>query len=50
MKAELSAALAGMIPDSVLDVAVRLPKELLRNQAARVKGDKALIDEVVSSS
>lgn len=33
-----------------MSVAVRLSKELLRKHAARVKGDKALIDATVSSA
>lgn len=42
--------LAGMLPESALSVGVRLSKELLRKHAARIKGDKALIDAAVSSA
>lgn len=48
--AEFPTVLIGMLPDSVLNVGVRLSKELLRNRAARIKGDKALIDAAVSSA
>lgn len=39
-----------MLPESALSVGVRLSKELLRRHAARIKGDKALIDSVVASA
>lgn len=39
-----------MLPASALNVAVRLSKELLRRHAARIKGDKALIDAQISSA
>ena len=48
--AEFPTVLTGMLPDSALSVGVRLSKELLRKHAARVKGDKALIDAAVSSA
>lgn len=48
--ADFPAVLAGMLPESALSVGVRLSKELLRKHAARVKGDKALIDAAVSSA
>lgn len=48
--ADFPTVLAGMLPDSALSVGVRLSKELLRKHAARVKGDKALIDATVSSA
>ena len=48
--ADFPTVLAGMLPDSALSVGVRLSKELLRKHAARIKGDKALIDSAVSSA
>lgn len=48
--ADFPTVLADMLPDSALNVGVRLSKELLRKHAARVKGDKALIDAAVSSA
>ncbi len=48
--ADFPTVLAGMLPESALRVGVRLSKELLRKHAARVKGDKALIDAAVSSA
>lgn len=39
-----------MLPGSALSVRVRLSKDLLRKHAARVKGDKALIDAAVASA
>lgn len=48
--ADFPTVLAGMLPESALSVGVRLSKELLRKHAARVKGDKALIDAAVSSA
>ena len=48
--ADFSTVLTRMLPERVLSVAVRLSKELLRRHAARVKGDKALIDSVVASA
>lgn len=48
--ADFPAVLTGMLPESALSVGVRLSKELLRKHAARVKGDKALIDAAVSSA
>ena len=40
----------GMLPPTVLEVAVQLSKTLLRRQTARKKGDKALIDAAVESA
>ena len=48
--ADFPTVLTGMLPQSALSVGVRLSKELLRKHAARVKGDKALIDAAVSSA
>lgn len=48
--ADFPTVLTGMLPESALSVGVRLSKELLRKHAARVKGDKALIDAAVSSA
>lgn len=48
--ADFPTVLADMLPQSALSVGVRLSKELLRKHAARVKGDKALIDAAVSSA
>lgn len=48
--ADFPTVLTGMLPESALSVRVRLSKELLRKHAARVKGDKALIDAAVSSA
>lgn len=48
--AEFPTVLTGMLPDSALSVRVRLSKDLLRKHAARVKGDKALIDAAVASA
>lgn len=48
--ADFPTVLTGMLPERALSVAVRLSKELLRRHAARVKGDKALIDSVVASA
>ena len=48
--ADFPSVLVGMLPESALSVGVRLSKELLRKHAARVKGDKALIDAAVSSA
>ncbi|MBQ8516901.1 MAG: DUF4391 domain-containing protein [Akkermansia sp.] len=48
--ADFPTVLTGMLPDSALRMGVRLSKELLRKHAARVKGDKALIDAAVSSA
>ncbi len=47
--ADFSTVLTRMLPERALSVAVRLSKELLRKHAARVKGDKAIIDSVVAS-
>ena len=48
--ADFPTVLVGMLPEAALNVGVRLSKELLRKHAARVKGDKALIDAAVSSA
>ena len=48
--ADFSTVLTRMLPERALSVAVRLSKELLRKHAARVKGDKAIIDSVVASA
>ena len=48
--ADFPTVLSGMLLERALSVAVRLSKELLRKHAARVKGDKALIDSVVASA
>lgn len=48
--ADFSSVLVGMLPGSALSVRVRLSKDLLRKHAARVKGDKALIDAAVASA
>ena len=48
--ADFPTVLSGMLPERALSVSVRLSKELLRKHAARVKGDKALIDSVVASA
>lgn len=48
--ADFPTVLSGMLPERALSVAVRLSKELLRKHAARVKGDKALIDSTVASA
>lgn len=48
--ADFPTVLTGMLPESALNAGVRLSKELLRRHAARVKGDKALIDSVVASA
>ena len=48
--ADFPTVLTGMLPDSALRMGVCLSKELLRKHAARVKGDKALIDAAVSSA
>lgn len=48
--ADFPTVLTGMLPESALNVGVRLSKELLRKHATRVKGDKALIDAAVSSA
>lgn len=48
--ADFPTVLTGMLPDSALSVGIRLSKDLLRKHAARVKGDKALIDAAVSSA
>ncbi len=50
MRTDSPGILSVMLPEQALGVAVRLPKELLRKHAARVKGDKALIDASVSSA
>lgn len=49
MKAELPDILREILPESVLNRASRLSKEMLRRQAASVKGDKALIDAALSA-
>lgn len=48
--ADFPTVLTGMLPESALSVGVRLSKELLRKHAARVKGDKALIDASIASA
>lgn len=48
--ADFPTILTSMLPKSALSVGVRLSKELLRKHAARIKGDKALIDSVVASA
>lgn len=48
--ADFPSVLVGMLPGSALSVRVRLSKDLLRKHAARVKGDKALIDAAVASA
>lgn len=48
--ADFPTVLVGMLPEPALNVGVRLSKELVRKHAARVKGDKALIDAAVSSA
>lgn len=48
--ADFPTVLTGMLPETALSVGVRLSKDLLRKHAARVKGDKALIDAAVSSA
>lgn len=48
--ADFPSVLVGMLPESALNVGVRLSKELLRKHASRVKGDKALIDACVASA
>lgn len=48
--ADFPTVLSGMLPERALSVSVRLSKELLRKHAARVKGDKALIDSIVASA
>lgn len=48
--ADFPSVLVGMLPSSALSVRVRLSKDLLRKHAARVKGDKALIDAAVASA
>lgn len=48
--ADFPTVLTGMLPEFALSVGVRLSKELLRKHAARVKGDKALIDSSVASA
>lgn len=48
--ADFPTVLTGMLPESALNAGVRLSKELLRKHAARVKGDKALIDAAVASA
>ena len=50
MRVDLPAALSGCFPESVLNNAVRLSKELLRKQTARIKGDKSVIDSAISSA
>lgn len=50
MKAELPELLQGFLTDAVLHSAVRLPKETLRRQAARKRGEKALIDAAILSA
>ena len=48
--ADFPTVLTGMLPEFALSVGVRLSKDLLRKHAARVKGDKALIDSSISSA
>lgn len=50
MRADLPAPLSGCFPESVLNNAVRLSKELLRKQTARIKGDKSVIDSAIFSA
>ncbi len=50
MKRDLPALLPGLLPDSVLDCAVRMPKEQLRTSCASRKGDKTLIDTSIASA
>lgn len=50
MRIDPPSVLSVMLPEKALSVAVRLSKDLLRKHAARVKGDKALIDAAVASA
>lgn len=50
MRVNIPAVLSGCFPESVLNNAVRLPKELLRKETFRIEGDKSVIVSAISSA